>query len=409
MALENEENVELKDFKYIYEPEEDSFLILKSVKSFVKSEHSVLEIGTGSGILANQASEVAKKVLAVDINKNAITLAKEKIIKNNLEFKTSNLFSNVSGKFDVIIFNPPYLPEDKREPEDVALATSGGKKGYELPIKFLEQVSDYLNPDGLVLLLISSLTNPEIINQKIKDLLLDFEVVGKTHVSFEDLFVYKITKNDFRKYLEQKKITRLTKLTHGHRGFIHTGYLKNSTDDFEKKVAIKSQRNDVAAMGTVNNEITQLKVLNSVNIGPKLLFSGDNFFVYEFVEGKFIIPSIETSCKKNIFLILNNVFEQMFVLDSKNLNKEEMHNPVKHVIVKPDCSITLLDFERCKYNIKVHNVTQFCQFISSVKLSEVLLLKDIIFDKDKLIDLAREYSSNVSRESFDAILKEVNK
>jgi len=71
------------------------------------------------------------------------------------------LFEGVKGKFDVIIFNPPYLPMDEKEPKDSRTATTGGKKGNELIIKFLKQAKNHLANGGKIFLITSSLS-PEI-------------------------------------------------------------------------------------------------------------------------------------------------------------------------------------------------------------------------------------------------------
>jgi len=58
----------------------------------------------------------------------------------------------------LIIFNPPYLPEDSQEPESSRTATTGGKKGSEIINRFLIQAKKYLAKDGKILLLTSNLT-----------------------------------------------------------------------------------------------------------------------------------------------------------------------------------------------------------------------------------------------------------
>ena len=124
-----------------YLPREDSLLLVKHMKKYASGKKDVLEMGTGSGIVAIEASKYAKNVLAVDINPKAITLAKKNAsgIKN-ITIKKSDLFSNINSnnKFDLIAFNPPYLPYHKDDP-DVAL--DGGKHGYELLGKFLNQIN----------------------------------------------------------------------------------------------------------------------------------------------------------------------------------------------------------------------------------------------------------------------------
>jgi release factor glutamine methyltransferase len=86
-------------------------------------------MGTGSGILAKTASKYLSKknILAIDINPDSVLSLKKEGF-NSIE---SDLFENVKGKFDLITFNAPYLPEDENEPEDSRLATTGGKKAMK--------------------------------------------------------------------------------------------------------------------------------------------------------------------------------------------------------------------------------------------------------------------------------------
>ena len=164
----------------IYEPQEDSYLLQKWVKKY--SSGKVLDMGTGSGIQGLAASESAESILCVDINPEAVEFVKKK----GLKVVQSDLFENVSGKFDLIIFNPPYLPEDPDEPADSRLATTGGKKGSELLERFLKDAKDYLVEDGKILVLISSLTG------EAEDLFKEYEykLLDSEKLVFEELFVY---------------------------------------------------------------------------------------------------------------------------------------------------------------------------------------------------------------------------
>ena len=170
----------------IYEPAEDSYLLQKQVKIYVKKDMKVLDLGTGSGIQAETAKQITNNVLAADINKEAVEFVKKKGIKSI----QSDLFSNIKEKFDLIIFNPPYLPEDKREDKESALTTTGGKHGYEIIEKFLKQVKNHLNKEGKILLLFSSLTNKEKINQILKENEFTFDIVASQKLPQELLYVY---------------------------------------------------------------------------------------------------------------------------------------------------------------------------------------------------------------------------
>ncbi|MBT3404620.1 methyltransferase [archaeon] len=160
----------------IYQPAEDSYLLQETLsKQFAKRDTlssankeipnsliknanlKFLEIGIGSGIQLRTAKKLGlknKNILGVDINLEAVKYCK----KLNFFCKKSNLLEKVKGKFDFIIFNPPYLPEDKREPKESRIATTGGKLGGEIINQFLQQAKKHLEKNGKIFLLVSNLT-----------------------------------------------------------------------------------------------------------------------------------------------------------------------------------------------------------------------------------------------------------
>ena len=168
----------------IYEPREDSFLLQKNIKKFVKLDGKVLDVGTGSGIQAEEARKYCEYVTAVDINPEVIAYCKKKF--DNIKIVESDLFSNVTGKFDLITFNAPYLPEDDREPTDSRVATTGGKNGDEISVRFLTEAKKHLNENGKIFLLVSSLTPMDKINE-FKPV-----VVSKTGIFGEELIILEI-------------------------------------------------------------------------------------------------------------------------------------------------------------------------------------------------------------------------
>ena len=386
----------------IYEPAEDSFLIQKEVKRLAKG--SVLDMGTGSGILAETAlkSKKVKSVLGVDIKKEAVEHCRKKIKNKKAKFIVSDLFSKVPRQlFDTVIFNAPYLPEQKGEIWELSTDVAGGKHGYEIIERFLSAVNEFLASDGIILLLFSTITGKNKVDSLIEQHMMQSDQLNKLKIAFEQLYVYRITKSRFRKLVEKQGVSKIKPLSKGHRGLIYTGKWKN------KKVTIKVQRQDIDAKGTVDNEVKQLKILNKHSIGPKLLFYGKDYFVYEYVKGDFIRQYFDKKETKrsDVVAVLCNVFEQMFAMDKLGLNKEEMHHPVKHIIIGKNNKPVLVDFERCKPKKKVHNVTQFVQFVISGKLMHHLERHKLRISMLDMLNRARKYSERKTRENFEEILE----
>lgn len=179
----------------IYEPEEDSYLIKKYIKGYIKNKQTkVLDMGTGSCILAEEAQKYSGNVLAVDINPEVKEIAKKK----HINFIESNLFENKklkTEKFDLILFNPPYLPELENEPEELATITTGGKEGHELLEQFLQQVKVHLNKSAKILLICSSLTKNGEIEDLFKKYSFKFKLIDKEDAFFEKILLYELKEN----------------------------------------------------------------------------------------------------------------------------------------------------------------------------------------------------------------------
>ena len=395
----------------IYQPAEDSYLLQKYVRRCAFGR--VLDLGTGSGIQALTAVEnkIVREVVAVDINENAIKELKTEISKKKIRkitVKKSNLFSNVKDKFDTIIFNPPYLPQDKIGNEIIEdPALYGGKHGWEISEKFFNEVNQFLVANGKILFLFSSLTNKEKIEEIISHNLLEFKELEKQKLPmFETLYVYLIEKSQILKELERKHLENIAYLTHGKRGNIFTGISDKSKrikTHFAKKeivkVGIKVKRKESSAIERMRNEANWLKILNKKNIGPRFLFSGEDYLVYGFVEGEFILDWIKKNNKRDIQKVLVAVLKQCFILDQLGVNKEEMHHPLKHILVTKDNHPVLLDFERCSRSDKVKNVTQFVEFICRMREE----LKDFKIDINQFRTLAKEYKSSLGPQIFKSL------
>lgn len=175
----------------IYEPREDSLLLQKYVKRYVKKGDKVLDMGTGSGIQAITAFEITKNITAVDINKQCVNNIKKQYPA--IKAFQSDLFSNIPKKeaFNLIIFNPPYLPEEKRATFEERTVLSGGKYGHELLERFFRQAKQYLKPKGKILVVFSSLTGD--IKEKIQSLGYVMTQLAEESFFFEKIGVYCIS------------------------------------------------------------------------------------------------------------------------------------------------------------------------------------------------------------------------
>jgi len=184
----------------------------------------------------------------------------------------------------------------------------------------------------------------------------------------------------------------------GKRSLVYTAFLSN------KKVAIKVARKDIPVKRHISNEAKFLKILNKKKIGPKLLHSNKDSIIYEFVEGEKILDWIRKANKKDIKKTLKKIFEKCYIMDSLKIEKKEMHHPLKHILIKKN-NVKMIDFERCRKTKKPKNVSQFCQFLISKKVSDILIKKGFKkIKKTTLIPLVKNYKKKFDKESFKNII-----
>jgi len=386
-------------------------LLQKFVRRYATGR--VLDVGTGSGIQALAAMEVpsVREIVAVDINPKAVQALEQELKKQKLrkvEVIQGDLFENVQGHFNVVIFNAPYLPQDKGV-EDKAIY--GGKKGWEISERFLQNVSNYLFPEGTVLFLFSSLTNKQKIDEILEHNLLQWEELGEEKIAFETLYVYRISKTPLLRQLEGKLLRNVHYFAEGKRGIVYVGQFDKSLVikkqiPVKKRtitVAVKVKKKESKAEDAIASEVHWLKVLNERNIGPRMLFSGEDYVAYEFAEGEYIEEWLAKASQGDIQTVLKSVFQQCYVMDKLGVNKEEMHHPMKHIIVDKDGNATLIDFERCYESEKPHNVTQFADFVG--KFRPLLVKKGFDFDLKELREAAAMYKESYNAKEFERILK----
>ena len=180
----------------VYEPADDTFLIADKLDQVIVEGDAVLDIGTGCGILAVLASKKASIVVATDVNPHAVECAKQNAKANraasNLEVRLGDLFGPIlkTEKFDVILFNAPYLPSTPKEQKAwISRAWAGGRAGRQIIDNFIANAPNYLKEKGRILLAQSTLSNVQRTLMRFSDIGLNVKAVAEKKVAFETIVV----------------------------------------------------------------------------------------------------------------------------------------------------------------------------------------------------------------------------
>ena len=145
------------------ETEELIYKVIEYVKASNKNKFKILDLCTGSGIIAitlkKELDQVSVDVIASDISEEAIEVAKENAQSHNatIKFIKSDIFNDIDDKFDIIVSNPPYIDrkdevtmQDNVLKYDPHLALFAEEEGMYFYRKVIEQANDYLNENGVM-------------------------------------------------------------------------------------------------------------------------------------------------------------------------------------------------------------------------------------------------------------------
>jgi len=159
-------------------------LVLKTQKKLKHAPKNILDLCTGSGCIGISLAlnYPVAQVTCSDISAPALKVAKQNAAthKAKINFIESDLFANLTGKFDLIISNPPYIKEDdiktlstevKQEPR---LAQIGGKEGTEIIEKIIQAAPKFLTPGGLLALEIGDKEGQKVLQFFSRDIWSDF-------------------------------------------------------------------------------------------------------------------------------------------------------------------------------------------------------------------------------------------
>lgn len=164
-------HISSSDYENVYEPAEDSFLMLDALESEIPYIKAIkpticLEIGSGSGIVLTGLAKCLGSGCAyfsVDINSHAAQVTRKTASRNCVSLEVVNcdlvgpFLSRIQNEIDVLVFNPPYVPTDESEIDlksPIALSWAGGLRGRKVMDRLFPLIPQIMSPNGTFYLLI---------------------------------------------------------------------------------------------------------------------------------------------------------------------------------------------------------------------------------------------------------------
>lgn len=166
METPYQNHIDKVDFDFVYEPSEDSFLLIDALEKdlqYLKSKNPTfcLEVGSGSGIVITAFAMAfpTTACFSSDINFKACDMTKSTAVHNKVSVEALNMdlaSCFIKNKFDVILFNPPYVVTDSNEcgSRDITASWAGGVKGREITDRLLDMIPKILAANGTFYLLL---------------------------------------------------------------------------------------------------------------------------------------------------------------------------------------------------------------------------------------------------------------
>src|SRR5213594_4846888 len=169
----------------MYVPSDDTFLMADCIKQY--SGRWALELGVGSGVLLNLLEKSFANVAGSDIDMQVLEHCRG---GSGAMLACCDAASAFAGRFDLIVSNPPYLPDDN-EVRDKTV--HGGPVGIETTIHFLQSALPLLVGDGKMLLVVSSLADSSAVDQLVMEKKMHKKVVKEKRLFYETLSVIEVT------------------------------------------------------------------------------------------------------------------------------------------------------------------------------------------------------------------------
>lgn len=188
-------------FHGVYCPSDDSYLLADFIKKMEKSYDYGLDVGCGCGLLSLLLAKICKYVVAIDINHLAVKNTLYNIKENHLLHKISTIHGDlmtsikIKPLFDIVVFNPPYLPYDENEnilPKEERWAWFGGLDGRLVIDRFIEIIPNILKYQGVTLIIQSSLSNPQKTINKLVKIGFNVNIVSEKSFFFEKIYLLEV-------------------------------------------------------------------------------------------------------------------------------------------------------------------------------------------------------------------------
>ena len=172
----------------VYSPAEDTFLLVDVLRRYAVDR--VLEIGVGSGLVVSELTEKNNLAVGVDMDGRAVRRVKSTMSRksgwskvNLVRCDSASPFRD--GVFDLVVFNPPYLPSEVVGDT----AVDGGSGGVEVSKAWFREASRCLRRGGRVVFVTSSLSDADGFLRYVEGFGFEVEVLGTARLFFEELSV----------------------------------------------------------------------------------------------------------------------------------------------------------------------------------------------------------------------------
>lgn len=182
----------------MYAPSDDTFLLADCIRQY--NGRRVLEIGVGSGFLLDILEKNFGYVAGSDIDLQALQHCKQQ--QKNTTAASANILLVCCdagsafgvGKFDLIVSNPPYLPNnDNDNNNNLDLTVNGGPTGIETTIHFINSALPLLAVDGKLLVVISSFANSWALDKLVLEKNMHKKVLKERKLFYETLSVVELS------------------------------------------------------------------------------------------------------------------------------------------------------------------------------------------------------------------------